>query len=109
VPGTCARRARRHGWTNEGFYWPTVPADVVASARAFRDRLADPNQLAAYKAMLPPGARGDGVVNVHHLNAASNMPFAAAASYDVVEDGRQLGRGSVLSFDPNAQPVTTVW
>lgn len=36
--------------TGEGFYWPMIPADVVTSARALHDRLADPARLAAFKA-----------------------------------------------------------
>ena len=95
--------------TSEGFYWPTIPADVVASARTFHARLADPTQLAAYKAKLPADAQGDGVVNLHHTSSSSSSPFAAAATYDVETPPSQLGRGSSLSFDADGNPVTTVW
>jgi hypothetical protein len=95
--------------TSEGFYWPTIPADVVTSARAFHARLADPTQLAAYKAKLPADAQGDGIVNLHHSGSSSTSPFAAAATYDVETPPSQLGRGSTLSFDADANPVSMAW
>jgi hypothetical protein len=95
--------------TSEGFYWPMIPADVVTSARALHERLADPAQLAAYKTKLPTDAQGEGVVNLHHTNAASTSPFEAAATYDVQASGGQLGRGSTLSFDADGNPVSTAW
>ena len=95
--------------TSEGFYWPAIPADVITNARAFHARLADPTQLAAYKAKLPANAQGDGVVNLHHTNSSSTSPFAAAATYDVATPPGPLGRGSSLSFDVDGNPVTTVW
>jgi hypothetical protein len=95
--------------TSEGFYWPMIPADVVTSARALHERLADPAQLAAYKTKLPTDAQGDGVVNLHHTSAASTSPFAAAATYDVYASGGQLGLGSTLSFDADGNPVANAW
>jgi hypothetical protein len=95
--------------TSEGFYWPPIPADVIASARAFHARLADPNQLAAYKAKLPANAQGDGVVNLHHTNSSSRSPFAAAATYDVETTGGQLGLPTILSFDTDGSSVSMVW
>jgi hypothetical protein len=95
--------------TSEGFYWPTIPADVVTSARAFHAMLADPTQLAPYKAKLPADAQGDGVVNLHHTNSSSASPFAAAATYDVETPPSQFGRGSTLSFDADGNPVSTLW
>jgi hypothetical protein len=95
--------------TSEGFYWPTIPADVVTSARAFHAGLADPTQLAAYKAKLPANAQGDGVVNLHHTNSSSMSPFASGATYDVQTPPSQFGRGSSLSFDADGNPVSTLW
>jgi hypothetical protein len=72
--------------TSETFYWPTIPADVVAAARAFRDRLADSTMRAAYEASLPAEARGgDGQVVIHHAESSSTTPFWSAATYDVQE------------------------
>jgi hypothetical protein len=95
--------------TSEAFYWPTIPADVVTSARAFHDQVADPAQLAAYRAKLPSNAQGDGVVNLHHTSSSSTSPFAAAATYDVEPPAGELGRGSTLSFDADGNPVSTAW
>ena len=95
--------------TSEAFYWPTIPADVVTTARALHDRLADPAELAAYKAKLPAAAQGDGVVNIHHTSAASTAPFAAAATYDVEAPSTVLGAGALLSFDADGNPVSSEW
>jgi hypothetical protein len=95
--------------TSEGFYWPEIPADVVMAARAFHARLVDPTALAAYKAKLPADAQGDGVVNLHHTNAASTAPFAAAATYDVETPPSTLGRGSRLAFDADGNPASVDW
>jgi len=95
--------------TSEGFYWPALPADVVASARAFAAMVADPAQLAAFKAKLPADAQGDGIVNLHHTGSSSTAPFAAAATYDVEPPPSVFGRGSTLSFDADGNAVTTLW
>jgi hypothetical protein len=95
--------------TSEGFYWPTIPADVVTSTRAFQAMLADPAELAAYKAKLPADAQGDGLVNLHHTSSSSTSPFAAAATYDVDPPPGPLGRASTLSFDADGNPVSTSW
>jgi len=91
--------------TSEGFYWPTVPADVVTAARDLRDRLADPTALAAYKAKLPPAAQGDGEVVIHHSDSTMTGPFSAAATYDVNE----LGEEVTASFDADGNPVPATW
>jgi hypothetical protein len=95
--------------TSEAFYWPTIPAEVVASARAFQATLADPTGLAAYKAKLPANAQGDGVVILHHTSSSSTSPFAAAATYDVEPPPGPLGLGSTLSFDADGNPVSASW
>ena len=94
--------------TSEGFYWPTIPADAVTSARAFHAKLADPNELAAYKAKLPADAQGDGIVNLHHTNSSSTSLFAAA-TYDVESPAGRFGRGSRLSFDSDGNSVSANW
>jgi len=97
--------------TSEGLYWPAIPADAVAYARAFRDILADPSQLTAYKAKLPADAQGDGVVNLHHTSSSATSPFAAAATYDVEPSAGtgDLGFGATLSFDAEGNPVSATW
>jgi hypothetical protein len=96
--------------TAETFYWPEIPADVVAAARAFHDQLSDPTALAAYKAKLPSDAQGDGQVVIHHTSAWSTSPFQSATTYDVLQTVNSLlGEASELSFDPNGNPVTTIW
>jgi hypothetical protein len=94
--------------TAEGFYWPTIPADVVTAARALRDRLADPAALAAYKALFPPEAQGDGQVIIHHTDAGlDTKPFTAVATYDVFESGGLLGMGSNHHFDADGKEITS--
>ncbi len=94
--------------TSEGLYWPEVPADVVTAAIAFKNQLADPNALGAYKAKLPPDAQGQGGVVIHHSSEASTGPFQAAATYQVIQTS-PLGDGGDLNFDPSGNPVTTLW
>jgi hypothetical protein len=104
-----ARFDNQNQSTGEGFYWPTIPADVVMSARAFQAMLADATELAAYKAKLPADAQGDGLVNLHHTSSVSTAPFAAAPTYDVQSPSGPLGAGSTLSFDTDGNPVSTSW
>jgi hypothetical protein len=93
--------------TGEGFYWPTISADVVTAARALRDRLADPTALAAFKLLLPPEARGDGDVIIHHTDGSfDTAPFTAVATYDVFESGGWLGGGGYHHFDANGKEIT---
>jgi hypothetical protein len=95
--------------TDEGFYWPTIGADVVSAARAFRDRLADPAGLAAYQALLPAEAQGPGRVLIRHTEGVSTMtPFLAAAVYDVFEPN-PAGKGSNHDFDAEGHEVTQLW
>ena len=96
--------------TDEGFYWPTVPADTVAAARSLRDQLADPAALAAYKAKLPSDAQGEGQVVIHHSScpSPSSSAFQSAATYDVMQTS-SVGMASMLSFDADGNPVTTLW
>lgn len=102
--------------TDEAFYWPAIPAAVVSSAVTFKNELADPSALAAYKAKLPADAQGQGQVVIHHTSAGSSSPFQSAATYDVVQSlppddggGLVFGGEEDLSFDPDANPVTTAW
>lgn len=69
--------------TNEGLYWPEIPAAVVSDAVALRERLNDPQKLADYKALLPENARGDGTIMIHHTGASSTDAFRAVAVYEV--------------------------
>jgi hypothetical protein len=95
--------------TSEGFYWPTIPADIVTAARALRDRLADPAGLAAYKALLPAEAQGDGQVIIRHTNGSStSAAFTAVAVYDVFESN-PLGRGGNHDFDADGKEITVAF
>lgn len=108
--------------TSESLYWPAIPADVVSAAIAFQAALATPAGLAAYQALLPPDAQGDGQVVIHHSSSGSQGPFAAGVTYDVVstvpaDAGQAAGDSGVLiaiepqslSFDANGNPVSTAW
>jgi hypothetical protein len=89
--------------TAEAFWWPTIPADVVDAARALRDRLADPAALAAYRALLPANAQGDGQVVIRHTPSSStSATLRAQAVWRVV--GAQRGEGG--SFDASGAAVT---
>ena len=95
--------------TSEGFFWPTVPADVVTNARALRDQLTDPTALAAYKAKLPAAAQGDGQVVIHHTSSFTTGTLRSAATYDVLESGGDLGQPSMDSFDADGNQVPNDW
>jgi hypothetical protein len=82
------------------------PGRRRASARAFRARLADRTELAAYKAKLPADAQGDGLVILYHTRSSSTAPFSAAATYDVALPAGPLGFGSTVGFDAAANPVS---
>jgi hypothetical protein len=104
-----ARFESENQTTDESLYWPTVSAEVVTAARALRDRLTDPAQLAAYKALLPGDAQGDGVVRIHHTSSVLEGPFQAAATYDVVRQSTDTRGASNLSFDASGAAITTIW
>jgi hypothetical protein len=94
--------------TEESFYWPEIPADVVTAARAFRDQLAAPGALAAYKAKLPADAQGDGQVVIHHRVGGSALPFTAVAVYDTVQMTPENDGGD-LYFDASGNVVQDTW
>jgi hypothetical protein len=94
--------------TEESFYWPEIPADVVTAARAFRDQLAAPGALAAFKAKLPADARGDGSVVIHHRVGGSQLPFTAVAVYDTVRMTPENDGGDIY-FDAQGNVVTDSW
>ncbi len=94
--------------TFEAFYWPEIPAQVVSAAIAFKNQLANPQALAAYKAKLPADAQGQGSVVIHHSSQSSMGPFQAAATYEVLQNN-PLGEGADLDFDPDGNAVTTTW
>jgi len=94
--------------TSEGFFWPAVPADVVAAAESLHAQLADLAALAAYQAKLPEEARGEGQVVIHHSSSVATPPISAAATYDV-DVTSALGGGTTESFDADGNAVTTTW
>jgi hypothetical protein len=103
-----AKMNRDDHTTSEGFYWPTVPKDVVTRARAFRDRLATPAGLADYKAKLPENGQGDGAVVLHHRSAVvlPDRPkeFVAMPTWDVrLSDAHSSALST--SFDENGEVV----
>lgn len=83
--------------TEEGFFWPTLPASAIDEARAFRDRLADTANLDAYKAKLPPESRGPGQVVIHHTEGS---PGTTTELKVVVAWDTMSGR-SPRSYDTN--------
>jgi hypothetical protein len=86
--------------TYEGFFWPAIPASVVSGAIAFRDQLKDPQQLADYKAKLPAGAQGDGIVAIHH-----SPPFSSSATVKAIVT-YDTGIGpSPVSFDTSGTQI----
>ncbi len=94
--------------TEEAFYWPEIPAEVVTAALAFQMQLSESGALAAYKAKLPPDAQGQGQVVIHHTNAGSSAPFQTVATYQVLQATPENDGGD-LNFDQNGNPVTTLW
>ncbi len=94
--------------TEETFYWPEIPTDVVSAALAFQAQLAAPGALAVYRAKLPADAQGPGSVVIHHSSMGTSGPFVAAAVYDTVEITPDDSGGDIF-FDPNGNPVTPTW
>ena len=94
--------------TQEAFYWPEIPADVVSAAFALKAQLADPAALAAYKAKLPSDAQGQGRIVIHHSRAGSMSAFQSAATYEVTQ-ANSLGDGGALNFDASGKLVATIW
>ncbi len=93
--------------TDEGLYWPEVPSATILAAMNFSAMLAAPASLAAYKALLPASAQGDGQVVIHHSPCPSaQSAFASVATYDVLEDDSPLGMPEQASFDDTGNPVT---
>jgi hypothetical protein len=95
--------------TTEGFYWPSLSAEVAAAARAFRDRLSEPAALAAYKAKLPADVQGEGIVVIHHTSGLSTDPFAAAALYDVAPPPQAGSYLPPRSYDADGNEVKRRW
>lgn len=72
----------------ESVFWPDVPANAIADARALVAMLTDASKVAAFKANLPAGlagAQSEGGVAIHHSPCTPGRKFAAVASYDVLE------------------------
>jgi hypothetical protein len=102
--------------TQEAFYWPEIPADVVSTAVTWNNQLADPNALASYKTKLPGDAQGQGRIAIHHTSAGSSSAFQTAATYDVLQtapspanDGGIAFQPAEFSFDQNGNRATTFW
>lgn len=91
--------------SSESIYWPTIPADVVATARAFRDRLKDPGALASYRAHLPASAQADGAVVIVHTDKFSMSPCHAAAAWHVLVGGTS---GYAVDFDTAGTAISSL-
>lgn len=77
-----ARVNSRGEVVQEGVYWPAIPSEVVKQVHQFRELMADPQRLQAFKSHLgAPG--GEGAVVIRHSSAALNESFESFASYDV--------------------------
>ena len=85
--------------TREEIFWPELPSDVVAGAKAFRDKLKDPAELAAYKAKLPNQAQESGEVMLHHSLGFSDQPLKFYFSWSTI-----MG-SSPVSFDSDGKYV----
>jgi hypothetical protein len=101
--------------TQEAFYWPEIPADVVSTAVTWNNQLGDPNALASYKAKLPADAQGQGRVVIHHTSAGSSSPFQTAATYDVLQTAPPLANDggafqpAEFRFDQTGNRVMIAW
>jgi hypothetical protein len=87
--------------TNEGLFWPELPADVVAGAKVFRDQLKDPATLEAYKAKLPTnfGPITSGQVMIHHSLGFGDQPLKFYFAWDAIAGN------SPVSFDADGNRV----
>ncbi len=63
---------------SEQVYWPEIPGEILAQARAFQKLLADPAQKAAYVAKLPASSRVANLV-IHHTSWFWQGSFQAQA------------------------------
>jgi hypothetical protein len=94
--------------THEEIFWPELPAEVVVAAKAFRDKLKDPAELAAYKSKLPTnyGPLPDGMIAIHHSLGFGNEALKFHFSYDVTQ---ARSSGASVSFDADGKmiPPTT--
>ena len=95
--------------TQEGLYWPTIPAETVAAARAFRDRLANPTELAAYKAKLPASAQGTGEVQIQHSACPSNATNSTFQSLATYSAGGMSSSAGPQWFDVDGNPLSGIW
>jgi len=77
-----ARANSRGDVVQEGVYWPAISSDVVKQVHEFRELLADPQRLQAFKARLPVSG-GEGSVVIRHSSPTAGDAFESFASYDV--------------------------
>ena len=88
--------------TKESVYWPEIPADIIADARALRqlqdDPLARSSYLAKVEASIPGAGSAPGSVAIHHSGPNAEA-FVVFASYDVI-----VGR-TPFHFDLNGDRV----
>ncbi len=93
--------------TQESFYWPEIPADVVSAAIAFKNQLAIPGPRCV-QGPAAGGRAGPGRVVIHHTSGVTMGAFHSAAAYDVVQTTPENDGGN-LNFDPEGTPITTLW
>jgi len=85
--------------SEETITWPTIPAQVVADARAFREQLKDAVAFVTYQGKLPPSARSSmGTVRILH-----SAPSGVTLKTKVV--WATSGPPSTYYFDTDATPV----
>ena len=97
-----ARVNSRGEVVQEGVYWPAIPSDVLQQVHQFREMLADPKRLEAFKSRLTVPA-GEGVIVIRHSSATGNHAFESFASYDV-----SLHLSPIPSTQKMPMPGTTV-
>ncbi|HEY4015298.1 MAG TPA: hypothetical protein VGM06_18265 [Polyangiaceae bacterium] len=90
--------------TYESVWWPEIPADVVAAARAIVLQL-EVRGTAAFTAKLPANAQIPGGAVIHHSPVASTRPFVAVAMYATFDSAQN----AELDFDIDGNPVADTW
>lgn len=88
----------------EAVNWPTLPAELVADAKALRDRLRDPAKLAEYRSKLTTDFRlsDDGEVTIHHPPSFNGEAQRFYVAYDANTIGSM---GATISFDADGKRI----
>jgi len=93
--------------TMEWVYWPAIPKQAVAEAKAVQLALADPSRQPTLFAGVPAAATSRSEVTIRHSDFADESAYRAYGSLDVhVERSANSGfRGGTRNIDINGQEV----